>query len=131
MPKTNFYQVGPSQLDDQDEGDLEEFGFEWVVYWFNYEALDGQGWGPAGEAVGLKDGMLYAKDLDINTQDGIFDGGLEHFPKMTLEEFWQVKDDIHQFDFMSPVKEMVESLLLAQRHIDQQFISAPSEAWAL
>jgi hypothetical protein len=128
---TNFYRCGPEHLSDHDKWEFKDHGFEWVVHWYDSTKL---GHNQAGVAVGLYNGELYVKELDIDTQWIILDDLIE-FKKiilMSVEDFWKEKDKFHQFNDWPHVKEMIEGLLREQQRIDhKKFIDAPSEAWSL
>jgi hypothetical protein len=97
------FQVGPDELGFSIKDEQE---FDWVVYYYEQGDYDGN-----GEAVALKNGVLYVQNLGHCSCYGPMDDGLEGGDQMTLEQFWNVKEDIHQHDMMEEIKEKVIELL--------------------
>lgn len=102
------FSVGPDDLNEWDLQDVmnNQEKYVWFVYWYENYGYEG-----SGEAVALdKDGHLQYSDLGHCSCYG----PMESFPSktfMTVEEFFVVKENIHDLDFKDEIKEKVKSLL--------------------
>lgn len=103
-----IYSVGEIEFDkyDFEEGQLDSDQYEWLVYGYEQGFWDGSGY-----AVALrKDGQLQYKGLDHCSCFGPLDGW-PGASSVTIEEFFRVKENIHDDDWSLSVKRKVKELL--------------------